>query len=225
MDNYQLAQSRGYAVSLVRWDAEWDPRGNPRRIPENVVPDDYQEGRRKQGSPFVVLWRTGEKSGFQKDQDFVKLAWYELPEYTLKRNEDPPADNLPKDWISILVRVREIQTESGKYDRIAVMYADPDNYERVRDGEQIIWPPNNIEADPSPFNLITWDHIESGTELCPQGYYVCDSTFGGFNSDHDFELGLHGFGQNLDNKLWFDDFAVRLSRTGGDGRYIPSYRE
>jgi len=227
MNDLQLAQSRGYGVSFVRWDVDHD--GTHRRLPhDTLVPEDYLGESSMAGDPFLVLWRTGANSGFQQSGNFQILAWSELPQETppLKGGEDPEG-KLLQDWITLLVRVQEGGENNSSYNRISVMYADQSRFQDSQEASGIQWPPDDLESGGlNVFSPIEWNQVTGGAQSCTDNHHVCDATFM-YDARDSVEAGLHVFGNNMNGKVWFGDFAVRCQRTGAEGGmyYLPSYRE
>lgn len=187
-----LPKINAYGVSLARWDGGAAPPSNYKRMPSSLVPDGYEVS----GLPFVALWQA---EGLLANNPPVLLAWAPLPSAVFDENS-----YVFNEWLTLLVRVEQLADNDGDYNRITVMYGDHYD-EHARD--EILWPPHDLGNGGYPFTVIAWE----GPVTHADNAEVTDSLFS--FQQPDMEVGLHAFGENLDQKAWFDGFAVRLAGT------------
>ncbi len=210
----KLAQLRGYGVSFVKWDADGD-------VPETLVPADFGAGGEQEGEPFMALWRTNSRhDGLNHDPEL--LAWASTPVGARQNN------GLFKEWVTLMLRVEEVDVNGDQANRIHVMYGDPE--EHIRNDYPLQWPPDDLLDDSNAFNLIEWEGAAGGTEL-DNGNQTITTAPGEllFNEDtQDMEVGLHAWGDNMEDNAWYDNFAARVASVDTidfGGGYIPPLQQ
>ncbi|MFH7320806.1 hypothetical protein ACHHRT_09365 [Desulfurivibrio sp. D14AmB] len=213
--DHKLAQVRGYGLSLVRWDAAAEPAKSYHRLPEAVVPASYRQGGINANQPFLALWKSGDgpADGFQKPDNLQLLAWAPAV-------GTADAAGLLKEWLTLVLRVEQLGEEGGEFNRVTAFYGE--GQQRLAVGGGILWPAAGLEQlDPAEFTLFRWSGQAGGAARGENNSYV-DTAVGQylFETTSGLEVGLHAWGENLENRAWFSEFAVRL---GGGGRELPGF--
>ncbi len=221
-----------YGISFIRGERgeNGGPPGNKGAVPNDLLP--------LENTAMVVLWRLN--SNPNSRNAFTRLAWAPIPQLTTSVVDD---DGILKDWSTLLVRVEQRGNPGAEYNRITAMYGDQENFSYTGDddpfnhvrisswrlpddsGYDLPWPPNDVSAwnaEKDFFTLIEWgpetgggavrnnrtiagEEKDIGIHTAPEEYLFT----GG-----ELEVGLHTWGKNLEENVWFDDFAVREARPG-----------
>ena len=213
--DHKLARVRGYGLSLVRWDVDADPPKSYHRLPEAVVPAGYRQGGANANQPFLALWKTGDgpADGFQKPDNLQLLAW-------APAGGTADAAGLLKEWLTLVLRVEQLGEEGGEFNRVAAFYGV--DHQRLAPGGGILWPAAGLEQlDSEEFTPFLWSGQAGDAVRGEEDGYV-DTAVGQylFKTASGLEVGLHAWGENLENRAWFSDFAIRL---GGGGRELPGF--